>query len=237
MRVCALYSGGKDSNYALHWAFLHGFSVECLVTLRPAREDSWMFHYPGIELTRLQAEALGLPQIMVETGGEKEKELEDLREALSLAKNRYGVEGVVAGALLSDYQRMRISLVAEELGLRSYTPLWRKSQESYMRWLVMDGFKFILLSISAMGLSPSLLGRPLDDRDVEEIISLARRYGFNPALEGGEAETLVLDAPLFSKSLEVEGEPVKRGPYEWVYQIRSARLREKEQLHVHVAKQ
>ncbi len=227
MRVCALYSGGKDSNYALHWAFLHGFQVECLVTLKPAREDSWMFHYPGIELTRLQAEALGLPQIMVETSGEKEKELEDLRKALRLARDRYGVEGVVAGALLSDYQRMRISLVAESLGLRSYTPLWRKDQASYMRWLVEDGFSFMLLSVSAMGLDPSLLGKPLDAHDVERIISLAEKYGFNPALEGGEAETLVVDAPLFSKRIEVEGDVVKRGPHEWVYMVRSARLRGK----------
>ncbi len=224
MRVCVLYSGGKDSNYALHWAFLHGFQVECLVTLKPAREDSWMFHYPGIELTRLQAEALGLPQIMVETSGEKEKELEDLKEALMLAQDKYSIDGVVAGALLSDYQRMRISLVAESLGLKSYTPLWRKDQASYMRWLVEDGFRFMLLSVSAMGLDPSLLGRPLETHDVEKIINLAERYGFNPALEGGEAETLVIDAPLFSKRIEVEGEVRRRGPYEWVYVIYSAKL-------------
>lgn len=227
MRVCALYSGGKDSNYAVHWAFLHGFQLECLVTLKPAREDSWMFHYPGIELTRLQASALGLPQIMAKTSGEKEKELEDLRKAISLAQDMYGIDGVVAGALLSDYQRMRISLVAESLGLRSYTPLWRKDQASYMRWLVEDGFRFMLLSVSAMGLDPSLLGRALNAHDVERIIRLAERYGFNPALEGGEAETLVLDAPLFSKRIEVEGDIRRRGPYEWVYVIRSARLREK----------
>ena len=228
MRVCVLFSGGKDSTFAVHWAFLHGFEVCCLVTLRPQRVDSWMFHFPCVDVTRLQAEALGLPQIFVETSGLRDRELEDLKRALVEAKVRFGVEGVVAGALLSDYQRMNIALICEELGLRTYTPLWRKNQETYMRELVRYGFKIVITSISVYGLPPNLLGKVLTEEDVEEIIKRAREYGFNPAFEGGEAETLVVDAPLFKRRIVLEDfQVVREDEYSWRLVIKSVRLVDK----------
>jgi len=228
VRVCVLFSGGKDSTFAVHWAFLHGFEVCCLVTLRPQRVDSWMFHFPCVDVTRLQAEALGLPQIFVETSGLRDRELEDLKRALVEAKVRFGVEGVVAGALLSDYQRMNIALICEELGLRTYTPLWRKNQETYMRELVRYGFKIVITSISVYGLPPNLLGKVLTEEDVEEIIKRAREYGFNPAFEGGEAETLVVDAPLFKRRIVLEDfQVVREDEYSWRLVIKSVRLVDK----------
>lgn len=227
IRLAALFSGGKDSTYALHWAFLKGFEVSVLVALKPRREDSWMFHRPAVELTGLQAEALGIPLLLRETSGEKGAELADLEEALREARDAYGVYGVVTGALLSDYQRMNINIVAHSLGLKVYSPLWRKDQAEYMRSLVRHGFRFIVTSIDAYGLGGEFLGRVIDEAAVEEIVSRARRYGFNPAFEGGEAETLVLDAPLFAKRLVVRGRPLRVGEYSWRYVIEEAWLEDK----------
>ncbi len=195
--------------------------------MKPRREDSWMFHRPAVELTRLQAEALGMPILLRETSGEKGAELADLEEALREARDAYGVYGVVTGALLSDYQRMNINIVAHGLGLKVYSPLWRKDQEDYMRRLVRHGFRFIVTSIDAYGLGGRFLGRVVDEKMVEEIISRSRRYGFNPAFEGGEAETLVLDAPLFAKRLVVRGRPLRVGEYSWRFVIEEARLVDK----------
>ncbi|RLF23281.1 MAG: diphthine--ammonia ligase [Thermoprotei archaeon] len=229
MRACVLFSGGKDSTYALHWAFLKGFDIECLVTLEPRREDSWMFHRPAIAFTKLQAEALGLPQIYIETSGIKDKELEDLRNALEIALRKYEVDAIVTGALLSDYQRMNINLIAEELDLRVFSPLWRKDQAEYMLEVVRMGIRFIITSISAYGLEPTFLGRIIEESDVHEIVRRARKYGFNPAFEGGEAETLVLDAPLFRHYRLVvrKGRIVKLGEYTWRYVIEDIGLEEK----------
>ena len=224
MRICSLFSGGKDSTYALHWAFLKGFQVVCLLTLQPEREDSWMFHRPGVELTKLQAKAMDIPLIYTYTSGVKDRELEDLKRGFKKAIDEYHVEGIVTGALLSDYQRMMISMLCEELGLKTFSPLWRKNQEEYMRALVREGFKFVITSINTFGLSSDFLGRIISLQDVEKIIALARKYGFNPAFEGGEAETLVLDAPLFRKSLKIEGRIRRTGEYSYIFEITKAEL-------------
>jgi len=228
MRVCSLFSGGKDSTYALHWAVLKGFSVTCLLTLRPRRADSWMFHYPNIEWTSYQAKALGVFQVIYETSGVKDLELEDLRKAFNEVKKKFGISGIVTGALLSDYQRMMINIIAHELGLRVYSPLWRKNQVNYLRDLYRHGFKFVLTSISTMGINPKLLGKVLTPSDIEELISAALKFGFNPALEGGEGETFVVDAPLFRERIVIDdGEVNRLDQYSWVYIIKSIHLEPK----------
>ncbi len=224
-RVCSLFSGGKDSTYALHWAVLKGFEVACLVTVKPRAEDSMMFHVPYVNLARLQAEALGLPIVFYEQGSEDD--VEALRRAVSTACEECGCTSIVTGALRSDYQRLRVSIVAEELGLEVFNPLWRKNQEEYLRELVRHGFRFMITSISVKGLTPDFLGRVIGADDVEAIIGLAKRHGFNPAFEGGEAETLVVDAPLFRKVLAVEGHPVRVSEYNWIFRITKVGLLDK----------
>jgi len=224
LKACSLYSGGKDSNYALHLAFFKGFNIKCLVTLKPKRENSWMFHYPMIDYTEYQAKALELPQIRVETSGIKGEELKEFRKALELAMERYGIEAVVTGALLSDYQRMNINFVAEELGLAVYSPLWRKNQEEYIRDLVKHGIKALIIEIKAYGLPLKFLGKVIDEENVDEIIYRAKKYGFNPAFEGGEAETFVIDAPLFKYKLKVYGRKIIVSEFEGKYVVEKIEL-------------
>ena len=172
---------------------------------------------------------MGLRLVTERVGGVGEKaELKALKNALRKAIDVCECEGVVSGALLSDYQRLRFAIIAEELGLRSYTPLWRIDQVGYMRSLVREGFKVLVLSVSAYGVPEDIVGRTLDSNDVERIIQLARVYGFNPAFEGGEAETFVVDAPLFRYRIDVKGVRRKLAPYHVIYEIQDARLAPKD---------
>ena len=221
MKACAMFSGGKDSTYTVHWMVLHGYDLCCLVSISPeARWDSMLLHYPAVELTELQAKAMGFRLLRYKLSRREEEDL----ARIMVDVRRHGCRVLGAGALLSDYQRLRFTVAAEEAGLEVVTPLWRKNQAEYMRDLVREGFRVMVVSVQAYGLPENLVGRVLDEETVEDIVRRAEKYGFNPAFEGGEAETLVLDAPLFREQLVVEGRPVKLGPHHYFYEIVSARL-------------
>jgi diphthine-ammonia ligase len=207
-----LFSGGKDSVFALWCAIHQGYEIACLLTIFPQRSDSWMFHYPDIEWTRLQAEAVGIPQVTAKASGVKEEELGAMKEALLELKRTRGIDCVVTGAIASEYQKWRIETICYELGLRSVAPLWRKNPEQLLTEQVEMGFEFILTACMAMGLGPDWLGRMIDSKAIDELKSISRRYGISLVFEGGEAETYVLNAPMFSKRIRiVEARPVWKG--------------------------
>jgi diphthine-ammonia ligase len=203
MKVAVLFSGGKDSAFALWCAQMQGWDIETLVTVFPKSEDSWMFHYPAVEWTRLQAQALGLRQEVVRTLGVKEKELEDLKKALSKVKKSSGIDGIVSGAVASEYQKTRLDNLCEPLGLRSFAPLWHKNQFELVKEQIESGFEIIVTACNALGLDEKWLGRRLGGKELDELVELKERYGLNVAFEGGEAETFVLGAPNFIGRLKV----------------------------------
>ncbi|MBI1971205.1 diphthine--ammonia ligase [Candidatus Woesearchaeota archaeon] len=204
MKVASLFSGGKDSMFSLYWAVQQGWDVRCLVTLCPMNKDSWMFHTPNISWTRVQAEALGIPHILHKTSGEKEDELADLRDALQQAKQEYHLQGLVVGAILSDYQQERVNRICEEVGLKTFAPLWHKDQKLLLREMIDCGFDIIIQSIAADGLSKKWLGRRIDHAAYHDLVALQQKIGFHPAGEGGEFESFVLDCPLFNKRILVQ---------------------------------
>ncbi|MEB2837003.1 MAG: diphthine--ammonia ligase [Desulfurococcales archaeon] len=227
MRVCSLLSGGKDSNYALYRAVRDGHEVACIASVRPARSDSWMFHVPAVDLVALQARAMGLEDRheRIAVSGVKEREVEELARALEPLKRRYGFDALVVGGIASRYQERRFRLIAERLGVRLYSPQWGVDPEEYMRRLVAEGFRFTLVRIATMGLPCRLLGRILEGPLLEELLSLARRHGFHPALEGGEGETLVLWQPLYERgSLWLRGRPLRLSEFECELQVLEAGL-------------
>ncbi len=202
MRVGALFSGGKDSTYAA-WLVSRSHQVVCLITMFPASDSSYMFHYPDLKWTSLQAKAMGVPQVTHQTPGVKEEELADMKVAIGRAKKEYSLEAVCTGALASVYQKTRVEQACKELGLRCFSPLWEVDPEAHLRRLVADGFKVMVVSVSALGLDESWLGRVIDDEAIDELVGLGRKYKFHVGLEGGEGETFVLDCPLFKKMIEV----------------------------------
>ncbi len=201
MKVAVIFSGGKDSTYATYLAMKQGWNVKCLLTIFPKREDSWMFHYPCVELTKLQAKAMQLKHITKKTLGEKTKELEDLKEVLDRIKDE--IDGVVSGVVESNYQKSRIDRICSELGLKSLAPIWHKDPEELLREEGESGFDIIITSVSADGFDESWLGRRIDKKCIEDLIILHEKYGIHITAEGGEYESLVLDGPIFTKKIEI----------------------------------
>ena len=162
-----------------------------------------MFHFPNLKWTPLQARAMRVPQVIAETEGVKEEELGDLRAALSTAKETHSIEGVYTGALASVYQKTRVEKVCSDLELKCVSPLWGIDPRAHLRNIVRDGFRVMIVAVSALGLDERWLGRVLDGPAVEELATLAEKHRFHAALEGGEGETFVLDCPMFRKRIDV----------------------------------
>ena len=200
MKVAALFSGGKDSVFAIYIAKQWGWDVAHLITLFPKKQDSWMFHSINIHLTEKLAEAIDIPLIKKQTKGEKEKELEDLKEILE----DLDVDGVVSGAIASEYQRTRIEKICYELGIKSFTPIWHKNQELILREQLRAGFKIVIVGVFAQGFDEAWLGKIIDESCVGKLLALRKKYGINTAGEGGEFETLVIDGPFFAKKLVID---------------------------------
>ncbi|MEM2474905.1 MAG: diphthine--ammonia ligase [Thermofilaceae archaeon] len=222
MRVCVLYSGGKDSNLALLEAS-ERHEVVCLVTLVPSSLESWLFHYPNVNLVPLQAEALGLPLMLRRCPDDEAGSLVALERALREAVESYGVEGVVTGAVKSRYQAERFAAVCRRLGLECINPLWGRSEVELLREVLRRRIEAIFTRVAGYPLSASLLGRKIDERVVEWLSGLA--HIVNPSGEGGEYETFVLDMPLFNWRIEPVKWRVEGTDYDAVLIIESAELR------------
>ncbi len=203
MRLACLFSGGKDSVYALHLAKNAGHEISCLVAMRPENVESFLFHVPNIEWTKLQAESMGFPLVIVHTSGQKSQEMKDLKRVLSELKQKNKIEGVVTGAVFSTYQASRIQKICFELGLFCYNPLWQTSPASHWHELLVNGFEVILTSVAAQGLDKSWLGRKMDLLSVHSLYALEKKYGLSSIGEGGEFESFVVNAPLFAKKIYI----------------------------------
>ncbi|MEM3627302.1 MAG: TIGR00289 family protein [Candidatus Bathyarchaeia archaeon] len=223
MRVAVLATGGKDSTLALHNVLCRGYEVKYLVSMIPLREDSWMFHYPNIRLVHLFAEAVEIPLVSAETSGVKEEEVEDLKRLIG----KLDVDALVSGAVASNYQKTRVEGICRQLGLKCLTPLWHKDPLEILNGILNLKFDVIITGVYAYGFSGEWLGRKIDKAAIEALTELNKRYGVSLVGEGGEYETLVLDAPFFKKRIKiVEAERVWRRQGGYLL-IKEAKLEDK----------
>jgi ABC transporter with metal-binding/Fe-S-binding domain ATP-binding protein len=194
MRAC-LFSGGKDSTLAIHKVHEEK-PVELLITMVSDNDYSYMFHKPNISFSSMQAEALGIRQAIYKTKGEKEKELEDIESALT----ENGVTELVTGAVASTYQKERIEKICERLSIKAISPIWHIDPIAELEELARN-YNVIITQVAAEGFDRSFLGAQIDAELIKKLQRINERYRINMLFEGGEAESFVLDAPLFKKRI------------------------------------
>lgn len=200
MRVAALFSGGKDSVFALYIAKQWGWDITHLITMLSKKKDSWMFHTINIHLTKLLSNAIDVPLLSRQTEGEKEDELGDLKDILE----SISIDGVISGAIASEYQRTRIEGICHDLGIKSFTPIWHKNPYLLIKDQIDAGFVIRIVGVYANGFDESWLGKKLDIKTLEELVELKKKFAINIAGEGGEFETLAIDGPIFKKKLVLD---------------------------------
>jgi len=249
MRVAILSSSGKDSTYACWWAIMQGWSVEALITVHITTDDSMMFQLPNTSLACLQAASIGVPWLPILSSGQEEEEIIDLEsgirgstdvatayerlkndsqsivfpEDLVLQTKPLKFDALIVGALRSDYQKTRIERMCERLNLISYCPLWHHSPEEHMRSLVEHGFDVRIVSVSADGMGEEWLGKKLNHDSLQALSETSNKFRFNLDGEGGEFETIVVDAPHMVNRIEITGKTDWQGNRgTWV--LKSAKL-------------
>jgi ABC transporter with metal-binding/Fe-S-binding domain ATP-binding protein len=212
----SLFSGGKDSSWALYRALEEGLPVQRLVTVHP-EGDSYMYHVPATELASLAAESIGIPLVDVrpedfgadevpDAGRQGDEELEPLEAALrDLATDLDGgIAGLTAGAVESEYQTSRIEAMADRLDAELFAPLWQEEPTDLAEEMLAAGFEITIIQVAAAGLDESWLGRTLDADALEELQDLNEEYGVHVLGEGGEFETVVTDGPHMDRPIELE---------------------------------
>ena len=219
MKCAVLFSGGKDSAYAAYLAKKHGNELSCLISIISENPESYMFHTPSILKVKKQAEVMEIPLIIKKTKGEKEKELVDLKKAIVEAVDKYRIKGIVTGAVASVYQTSRIQKICDELDLECFNPLWQKNPEEYWDELLKNGFEIIITGVSADGLGKEWLGQKIDRKMLNKLKEIEKKFRIHLSFEGGEAETFVLNCPLFSKPLEIQDKKISGKQNSWKMEI------------------
>jgi len=225
MKLTALFSGGKDSTYSIYKAKQMGYDVKCLITIFPKSSNSHLLHFPAIELTKLQSKTMKIPQITLDLDSDElEEEMNALRVLLEKAKRDFQIEGLVHGGISSEFQKKCFEKICKENDLKIITPLWNINAKKYMIDLIHSNFKFILTSVSSDGLDERWLGKIISDHDILQLNKLSDKYGFNLNFEGGEAETFVVDCPLYSDPILITKSKTIWDGYRGRFEIEDASL-------------
>lgn len=223
MRLASLYSGGKDSTFSFYLMEQSGHDIPYLVNVVPEDAASWIFHTPNLSVVPLMAESMGKELVTAKSSGTEEGDMEGLRSAL----DGLDVEGVVSGAIWSDYQWDRMNIVCGDLGLKLMAPLWRKDQDMLMDQLIDSGIRSMIVGCYAEGLGEEWLGRIIDRQAVEELKAIRARTGISIMGEGGEYESLTIDSPMHSRPLEIVSSEKDWSRQGGTMRVTSARLSER----------
>ena len=72
-----------------------------------------------------------------------------------------------------------------------------------LKELVQNDFLAVVCSVAAAPLDENWLGRRIDEQFIIDMEKMQDTHKINPAGEGGEYESFVLNCPMFSKALKI----------------------------------
>jgi arCOG00187 universal archaeal metal-binding-domain/4Fe-4S-binding-domain containing ABC transporter, ATP-binding protein len=225
MKLASLFSGGKDSTYAIHVAKKQGHEVKCLLSIFPKSDESHLLHHPNMKWTKLQSQSMNIPQLTITSNSnETDDELSLIENLLQDAKDQFQIEGLVHGGIKSKFQKEKFENVCLKLHLTVIAPLWDIDPEDYMNELIDSKFNFIMTTVSSDGLDDSWLGKTISKSDILSLKHLSEKFGFNLNFEGGEAETFVINCPLFTNSIKINQSQKEWDGYRGRFEIVDAEL-------------
>ncbi|MBI2549891.1 diphthine--ammonia ligase [Candidatus Woesearchaeota archaeon] len=231
MNVAIMYSGGKDSNYAVGYAQQRGWNVKYLLSVKPTRTDCYLFHFATVEHTPLQAEALGLKHYLLSCGvadPRKEAAIVEKFVAERQKTRSEKVDAVILGG--TGLQATQIRSLQDALrpyGIEVFAAHAGLDHETVFREMLEKGFEIIVTQVASAGL-PKWLGKTITKENFDELKKDSEKYGFHIGFEGGYADSFVVDTPNFKKRIVVdEMEKVMEDAYSGHIVLRNPKLVQK----------
>ncbi len=201
MKVAVLYSGGKDSTLAIEYCLKKGWKIEYLLSVKPSRTDCYLFHFATVEHTPKIAEILNLKHYLLRCNV-----ADPIKEALIIRNfvKDHKVDAIVLGGVgLQLTQIKSVQDVLLPFGIEVFATHSGEDEELLMDDMVSRGYKIFITEVAADGLNEDWLGKELTKENLLELKQKSIKYGFNYLGEGGHYNSLVVDAPFFSKKLEI----------------------------------
>ena len=191
MKAAALFSGGKDSLYALHLAEERGFTINHLLTLLPTLP--WPSpHAKNLESLKILAESMGKQLTIVDFQKEG---------AFIEALKSFEVDALVAGDIYVEAHRLGLEDICGRAGLNLLEPLYGRDTSDLFYEIFNAGFKALVTGVNLKFSGEELLGFVISKKTGATFLS--KIGSVDPLGENGEFHTLVLDCPLYSKSFKL----------------------------------
>lgn len=201
MDVAIMYSGGKDSTFALAHCLKKGWTIKYLLSVKPSRTDCYLFHFATVEHTKELASALGIDHIYTTCDvADPHAEAEVVREIVS----QNPVDALVLGGVgLQETQIKTLRDALFDLGVEVFATHAGMDHEELINQMIAEGYDIRITQVAAEGLGKEWLGKQLNATTFRELKECSQRYGFHVGAEGGHYDTLVVDGPLFPKRFEI----------------------------------
>jgi len=198
MKVAVFWSGGKDSCLACQRAMAQGYDVAALVTFILDSRPS-LCH--PLSIMSLQSEALGIAHTSLKL---REPYREAYRDSISHLMKTDGIQGVVTGDIWIEDHRRWMEDVCRGLGIEIIMPLWKENTHDLLDALISSRFRPVFTCVKEPWFAADWLGREFNRECIESLKRLHERFGIDVCGENGEYHTMVLDGPIFKRSIRIE---------------------------------
>ena len=181
VNAAALFSGGKDSLYALYLAEKQGVTVDHLITLLPTLP--WPSpHAENIDALKILAQSMGKQLTIVDF-----KRQEAFLEALKSLE----VDALIAGDIAVEAHLAGLKDVCGKLGLELLEPIYGRDTSELFDEIIGLGFKALITGVNLKELGDEWLGFVIGEEVGAEFLS--KIGSVDPLGENGEFHTLVLE--------------------------------------------
>ncbi len=199
--VAVLYSGGKDSTYAIAYAKQRGWNISYLLSIKPTRKDCFLFHFATVEHTPIQAGIFGVPHHLLSCDvADPKQEAEIVQRFVQ----DHPVDAVLLGGTgLQETQLKSIQAALQPLHIEVFAAHAGFDHDRIIEDMINKGYKIMITQVASDGLG-DWLGTILDKDNFIRLKADAEQYGFHIGFEGGYADTFVLDGPIFKKRILVK---------------------------------